>query len=360
MRRWRPRAALLPIVLFGLACGDAAPAPSPWPARSFRLGFAAVAPRPEIPLILSTIDVWAKRADVALMQMDVPWRALLADTGAALLVSRDQLPLASLYRGRGFPLVVMVEPENGLARDRESDALAGLGRSIAEPRVQAAYRAYVLAIDSLLRPEYLGLAIETNLIRQIAPAALYAGLRTVVDTTAAALRARRTAAKLLVSVQVDVAWGRLPAGGSYRGIATDLADFPFLDVVGLSSYPFLAGFARPEDVPGDWYARIGAEARRPVLVTEGGWSSASVPGSESSPDEQARWIARQMQLADSARALAVLQIPFTDLDMSAWGGVPEATTLALFAHLGLVDTQLKPKPALAVWDEAFRRPRVSP
>jgi exonuclease SbcD len=43
------------------------------------------------------------------------------------------------------------------------------------------------------------------------------------------------------------------------------------------------------------------------------------------------------------------------LDLAAWGAVPDAPLLAPFAHLGLVDTQLRPKPALAVWDEAFRR-----
>ena len=47
--------------------------------------------------------------------------------------------------------------------------------------------------------------------------------------------------------------------------------------------------------------------------------------------------------------------------MSAWGGATsEAQTLALFAHLGLVDTALRPKPALAVWDSAFARPRAAP
>ncbi len=94
-----------------------------------------------------------------------------------------------------------------------------------------------------------------------------------------------------------------------------------------------------------------------MLVSEGGWSSESVPGSESTPEEQARWITRQMALADSARALAVLQITFTDLDLAAWGAVPDAQLLSPFAHLGLVDTQFRPKPALAVWDQAFRRPR---
>ncbi len=355
MQRWR---ALLPVLLV-MACGNFTSARPGTPARTYRLGFSAVGPRPEVPLFLATIAAWAPRADIALVQMDVPWRALLADTSAALLVARDQLPLANLHRGHGFPLVVMVEPENGLARQREADALTALGRSIAEPAVQAAYQRYVLAVDSQLHPEYLGLALETNLIRETAPAPVYDALRAMLGATAAALRAHRSSAKLLVSVQVDVAWGRLLPGTGYRSIARDLQDFPFLDVVGLSSYPFLAGFARPEDVPADYYARIAADARRPVLVTEGGWSSASVPGNESSPDEQARWSARQMLLADRARALAVLQITFTDLDMTAWGG-PESQTLALFAHLGLVDTQLRPKPALAVWDSAFRRPRATP
>lgn len=352
----RPGTWLLPLLALTAACGRDAMSARPGAGpRTYRMGFSAVAPRPEIPLILSTIDVWSKRADVALVQMDVPWAALLADTSAALLVTRDQLPLANLYRGKGLPLVVMVEPENGLARERESNALVALGRSIAEPAVQAAYRSYVLALDSILHPEYLGLALETNLIRETAPARVYEGLRAMLGATAAALRARGSKARLLVSVQVDVAWGKLIPGG-YRGVARDMADFPFVQALGLSAYPYLAGFDRPEDVPANYYARIAAEARLPVLVTEGGWSSASVPGNESSPDEQARWIARQMQLADSARCQAVLQIPFTDLDMAAWGGVPDAQTLGFFAQIGLVDTQLRPKPALAVWDAAFARP----
>ena len=360
MRPYRALRPLLRIVsLLLLGCGgDAMSAGPGTPPRTHRLGFAAGAPRPEIALILAAMDIWTTRADIALMQMDVPWAALLADTSAQLLINRDQLPLARLYRGHGFPLVVMIEPANGLARDRESNALTALGRSIVEPEAQAAYRSYVLAIDSVLHPEFLGLALETNLIREVAPARLYDALRTMLGATAAALRERGSTAKLLVSVQVETAWGRLPASPTYRGIARDLADFPFVDALGLSSYPYLAGFARPEDVPLDYYARIGAEAKLPVLVTEGGWSSESVPGNESTPDEQARWIARQTQLADSARALAVLQITFTDLDLAAWGDVPQAQTLALFAHLGLVDTQLRPKPALAAWDEAFRRPRA--
>jgi hypothetical protein len=44
-----------------------------------------------------------------------------------------------------------------------------------------------------------------------------------------------------------------------------------------------------------------------------GWSS----GSASSPERQARWIDRQMELADHAHAVAVFQFTFTDLDLPA-------------------------------------------
>jgi hypothetical protein len=84
--------------------------------------------------------------------------------------------------------------------------------------------------------------------------------------------------------------------------------------------------------------------------------SASVPGVAPSPERHARYIKRQMQVADEARALAVFQITFTDLDLSSFP-VPDGSILPLFAHLGLVDTAFRSKPALAEWDPAFARPQ---
>ena len=57
-------------------------------------------------------------------------------------------------------------------------------------------------------------------------------------------------------------------------------------------------------------------------------------------------------MLDSARAGAVFQLTFTDLDIEALN-LPPGSILPLFASLGLVDTELRPKPALAVWDSLF-------
>jgi hypothetical protein len=288
------------------------------------------------------------------MNQGVPWRALLADTSAAELVRRDLKDLAVLYRSRGMPLIVEIDVTDGLARDREAPDLVALGRSISEPAVQQVYREYLAAVDSILHPEYLGLAMEVNLIRAIAPPSVYAAVVTMAAGGENTLVAQSSTAKRFVSMQVETAWGRLPDVGHFVGIDSERADFPYITALGLSSYPFLAGFANPNDVPIDYYSRLNSSSALPMLVVEGGWSSGSVPGVTSSPELQAQWIKRQMAIADRAALVAVTQISFTDLDLSTYAA-PQGSVLPLFAQLGLVDVDFHPKPALAEWDRGLAR-----
>jgi hypothetical protein len=220
--------------------------------------------------------------------------------------------------------------------------------------VRDAYVRYVAAFAAVIRPEYMSVASETNLVRAIAPPPLYGGL---VDAAGrAAAEARRTApsVRLFSTVQVEVAWGR--PGTSFVGLARDRADFPFAEVLGLSSYPYLGGFVEPEEVPLEYYSRLReGGAPLPLMVIEGGWPSVGIGGLPSSPDKQRRYIERHLRILDDARAAAYFQITFTDLDIAAIP-VPPGSVLPLFATLGMVDVNFAPKPALSVWDEAFRRP----
>ena len=81
----------------------------------------------------------------------------------------------------------------------------------------------------------VGLLAETNLIKALAPDSVYQALVTMTNAVATQISAASLPSKLFVRVQVETAWGRLPPG-PYQGIAQDLADFPFVDAVGLSSY----------------------------------------------------------------------------------------------------------------------------
>jgi hypothetical protein len=127
-----------------------------------------------------------------------------------------------------------------------------------------------------------------------------------------------------------------------------------MTALGLSSYPYLGGFARPEDLPLDYYRRVPGGRSLPLLVAEGGWPSGAVPGFASSVDTQGRCLRRQAELAEAAGVVRVFQLTFTDIDPTL---APQSPNLAFFTTLGPVDVQLQPKASLAVWDEIFARAR---
>jgi hypothetical protein len=154
---------------------------------------------------------------------------------------------------------------------------------------------------------------------------------------------------------VETAWGRLQGGTTYVGIDQDRTDFPFLNALGLSSYPYLGGFQDPDSIPLDYYSRLVQGASLPVIVLEGGWPSVSVAGIASTPALQAEYLARQALLLGASKAVGAFQITFTDLDLGAFPP-PIDSGLVPFSHLGLVDSALNAKPALAVWDSLLSRP----
>jgi hypothetical protein len=346
---------MLALLAFGGCASRDDFVPTPLPPRTFFMGFSSIPPRFDSTLVVPVVQMWSTRADAGLILNEPPWDYLLAGGDAALAVRTLTLPLAQFYRGLGLKVIVSVDPTNGLDRSADSAPLVAAGRSLTEPAVRAVYRSYVAAMDTIVRPEYLGIASETNLIRAVAPAALYQALVTAADSAAQVVRANDATVKLFTTVQVEVAWGRLTGTGAFEGVAQDRTDFPYIQVLGLSSYPYLAGFVDPDSLPADYYSRLTSGAAIPEMVIEGGWTSVSFGGIISSQDKQRRYITKQMALLDQAQAIGVFQITFTDLDLSAFPP-PTNTQLIPFAYNGLVDAQLRRKTALSSWDAAFLRP----
>ena len=323
--------------------------------RPYLMGFSVIPPRPDIKVALRSMEIWTRRADAAIMHMDVPWALLLEGKTPEEALKRDGIDLARHYRSKNFKLVVTLDVTNGLARESEAVALVTAKRSITDPAIQRLYRSFALAVVERLRPDYLGLAAETNLVRAIAPRPVYDALVKMTSDAAREVRASSSGKTLplYISVQVETAWGRLGPQTGYVGIDRDLRDFPFITALGLSSYPYLGGFREPESIPLEYYSRI--NAKLPLLIVEGGWPSASVRGTfTSSPAMQSRYVARHSRLLEHANAVAAFQLPFADLDLASFPK-PLPSILPLFATLGLVDSDLRAKPALSAWDSVFAR-----
>ncbi|MFN8011511.1 MAG: hypothetical protein U0P81_08895 [Holophagaceae bacterium] len=331
--------------------GGGNPAP-PTPTRTWRMGFFTLPPRPTVTDTLAMVDHMAPHADLVAIHEELPWTDLLAGMSPDAILDRDKVQLVALLKGKGLRLFFMADLTDGLSRGQEAPQLRALGRSIAEPAVQAAYRAYVLAVARRLAPDFLGLAAETNLTRALGPAPLYTAEVQAANAAAADLKAAQPSLPLLVSVQAETAWGKLPDTGTYAGIARDLQDFPFMQVLGISSYPYFA-YARPEDLPSDYYSRLLQGSSLPAMVTEGGWPSASFGSVTSSPETQARYLGVQTRLLESVHAKGLVQLLFADLDLAAWP--PPVDGLQAFASLGLTGSSYQAKAAQAAWDLAFAR-----
>ncbi len=338
-----------------VGCGGDGSGPG-LPPRAFLMGFSAIPPRADTAVVIPGINFWALRADAAIMHVSPPWGAMIDGFSPAAAVDTVEVPLANFYRAKGLDLVFVVDATDGLNRGAEAPELVARGRSVTDTEIQRHYREWAFAVADKLRPTYLGLVAETNLIRVAAPDSVYQALVTMANAVAAQISAAAIPTTLFVSVQVETAWGRLAGpAGPYEGIAQDLADFPFVEAIGLSSYPYLGGFAEPESVPLDYYRRLVQGTTLPVLVVEGGWASITFDTLVSSPAEQARYIARQIALLDQSDARGLFQLTFYDLDTTGLS-VPPGSILPLFTHLGLADSAMNPKPALAVWDSVYARP----
>jgi hypothetical protein len=343
-------------VVMSTACSKHSGSGSIAAVRSYRMGFSISAPRPDLNEIIRSLNTWPPHADAAIVSAEVPWDSLLDGESPVAYVINTYVPLANIYRAANLKIWVYIDPENGLNRQSDSDPLVARGKSIAQPDIQLLYRRFVVVMDSILHPDHLGLALETNLIRFGAPDSIYQGVRKAANAAAADVRIVDARVPLSVSIQAEVAWGILNgANTGYIGIDADFKDFPFLQELGISSYPYMS-FLSPADMPLNYYSRLVSGHTLPVFVSEGGWTSVNLAALsiQSSPAQQQAYIRRQGQLLAQAKGIGLFQLAFTDLSISSWPAAQSAE-LYPFAFLGLVDTNFVPKPALATWD-SLRQP----
>ncbi|MFZ2907065.1 MAG: hypothetical protein WAZ98_12735 [Cyclobacteriaceae bacterium] len=328
------------------------------PGRTYRMGMANSAPRfDNLDLFIQSLNLWTQRADAAIISTEVPWEELLGGMKPKDYAIANYQGLVDFYRDKDLELWIYIDPQNGLDRSSDALELQVADKSIADVEIQALYKKFAFVMDSIFHPEHMGLALETNLIRDAASESIYNGVKQAANDAAAEIRAHDPKVKLSVSVQVDHAWGKL-VGGSFTGVEQDFTDFAFIEELGLSSYPYF-GFDSPAEIPENYYSRIVDEKNLPVFVSEGGWSSSSVSTPDisfvSSPQIQEEYIKRHATLLTNANAIAVFQLTFTDIDLSSLPpDVPE--NIGYFAYLGLVDDEFNPKPALSAWDLLFTLP----
>lgn len=359
-KKWPGPIALFILLLAGLGCGGDSgtnpppgpPAPPVAPARTFVMGWSPGPPRLDIDLFFQVVDSLTQVAEVTILQQPVPWPELLAGAPMDSLVE-DRGVLADFLRLKGFQIVFLVDPLDGLDRRKEPSELVALGRSILEPEIRALHEEWVRRIASRVQPRWFGLASEINTLAAVGDPVLYAAVLNLVNTLAPQVRQLSPGSSVFVSFQADQANGRL--GDPIIDHFALIDDFD-IDALGLSSYPVFA-FATPADVPDDYFTTFDDATDLPLLYVEGGWSSENVPWGSGSPQAQVDYFTRYEELLDGVEAELWVMLTFTDLDIPSFGLPPDrALTLSNFAFMGILDAELRRKPSYAEWARIFDRP----
>ncbi|MEE8488059.1 MAG: hypothetical protein V3S56_07810 [Gemmatimonadota bacterium] len=353
-------AAVLTGALLVAACGgdqNTGPDPGPDPGpvvepRTYAVGWAPSAPRPDVELFLALVDSIAQVSDVTIIQQPVPWPELLAGAPIDSLVT-DRANVAAFMRAHGLDIIWLVDPLDGLNRRLEDPGLVDAGRSILEPEIRAMHDDWVLRITAAVQPEWMGLASEINTLAAVGDPALYAAILDMSNTLAPQVRGASPGTQVFVSFQVDQANGFL--GDPVIDHFALIDDFD-IDALGLSSYPVFV-FDDPADVPDNYFAVFDAATDLPLIFVEGGWNSADTQITSGTPQEQVDFLARYEELFDGVNLELWVMLTFTDLDIPALDLPPDrAATLSNFAFMGLLDIDLNRKPAYAEWKRIFDRP----
>lgn len=322
-------------------------------ARSYVMGWSPVPPRLDTELLLRMIDSMAVVSEIAIVQQGVPWEPLLAGAPTDSLVE-DRAQLTDFLAARGLDLMFLLDPLDGLDRTKEDPGLTELGRSILEPEIRELHEDWARRIAGRMRPSYFGLASEINTLAALGDPELNAEITDLINTLAPQIRQISPGTQVFVSFQADQANGRLGQTGGIDHFAL-IGDYD-IDALGLSSYPVFA-FNDPSEVPTDYFGAFDAATDLPLLFVEGGWSSQNVPWSSGSPTQQVAFFRRYEELLDAVGAEVWVMLTFADLDVDSFGLDPERTAgLSNFAFMGIVDSDLRRKPAYAEWERIFARP----
>lgn len=331
------------------------PGANPAAARTYRMGWFVNAPRPDTVTFVATMDSAATLSEVALIQEPVPWARLFAGESLEDLAA-EKADLAGFLRALGLDVALLIDPLDGLDRTAEVPELVAAGRTLLEPDIRALHQSWVLELVGRVQPIWTGLASEINTLGQHGDSALYRVLVEMVGDLAPRVRQQSPGTEVFVTFQVEDAHGLLiPGDGPGFGLVGDFEGA--LDFLGLSSYPVFV-FPMPADIPDTHLRAFRSVTTLPLALMEGGWGSASHGAVTTDPAEQAAFVRRYETLLDDVAARAFILLTFADLDVETFPVPPDRLEiLRAFASMGVVDSDLNPKAALAAWEAVRARPR---
>ncbi|MBI2766959.1 MAG: hypothetical protein HYX53_13745 [Chloroflexi bacterium] len=322
--------------------------------RSVRIGFSTLPPERTSAAYTAAFATAAQYGDIVLIQRAPPWEEFLPGGRVSKeTTDNTRYETALLDQYKGLKRFYAIDPTDGVV---QRSRIANLPSSIdpqagfADPALREAFTAYTAYVATNYKPDYLAIGVEINMLFERSPKQFDAFVSLYREAYAVA-KAANPKGKVFPTFQLEDLEGtfgvtHLPRWNvldSFRGQ---------MDVLAISTYPFLGGVASVADIRPDYYSQLKERFAGEVMISEAGYASAPVEGQANvgSEEDQRAYLVRLLGDAEANGFSAVIWL--TALDPSFATG----STAAAFKDIGLRKSDGSNKLAWDTWEEWARRP----
>lgn len=245
-------------------------------------------------------------------------------------------------------------------KDNQPLPPAWAGRALNSVEVRKAYLNFVLRAVESLKPDYLAIGIESNVLLSHSRTK-WNQLKELHQATYAAVKARHPALPVCFTTEV-LHYRKLASdarGSDQEGEVAELLRYS--DLFAMSVYPHMS-YDIPRPIPAD-FLDFATTFGKPIAVAESGMTSRDVElkafgltlrGSEA---QQRQFTELLLRTAARDRYAFVINFATTDFERLCAKLPPPVDDLArIWAYTGLQSSDSQPKPALAVWDAWLKTP----
>ena len=357
------------LLAVGLLAVAFAPAADP-ETRPFRMGFTRWPSDLTADGVKTAVDFAHAHGDIVSVMFigGIPWPEAHAGKPFSQHVRND----LAYHPPAGKKLFLSISPldkeRKGLAPywgegDNKPLPKDWAGKALNSPEVKAAYKNFCLRAVEAMRPDYLAVGIELNVLLSHDPEK-WVQVKELYRDTYAAVKARHPALPVFFTTEV-LHLKRLHTEAKGKDQEGEVADLmKDSDLFALSVYPHMS-YDIPRPVPAD-FLDFATKFKKPVAVAESGMTSRDVElkafkltlnGSDA---DQKQFTELLLKTAARDDYRFVVTFAITDFEKLCEKLPPPVDDLArIWAYTGLQTSDKRPKPALTVWD-AYLKAKLTP
>jgi hypothetical protein len=361
---------VLAIALLTLTCAHACYGQTAPETRPFHLGFTPWPADTTLEGFLTAQKFAYAHGDIVSVMMigGIPWQEALDGKP----FSKDVEGNLGLRLPAGKKLFLSISPldkdRKGLApywgvKDNLPLTAPWDKRALNSPEVKKAFLAFTLRAVKAMKPDYLAIGVELNVLLSNDPAK-WKQLKELYRETYAAVKKAYPSLPVFFTTEV-MHYKKLASEAKDKDQEGEVGDLMRQsDLFAMSIYPYMS-YDTPRPVPTGFFD-FARSFKKPMAVSESGMTSRDVElkayhvtlrGSEA---EQKQFTELLMKTAARDRYQFVINFATTDFEKLSAKLPPPLDDLArIWAYTGMQTEDLKPKPALSVWDAylkaAYRR-----